>query len=233
MQPVGAARGRRGRRHEELRAFGERVSSLDPSEVRLDRGDPPFELRDRPAERAPKRFAAASGREVGQLVGNQCAPSFELTAGRRVGVRQRAFSDAQRGALAGPDRPGHYAAPFPRELDGLEPHPHYRGAFETRAPERVHRLAAARRGRRRYRFAVRRARGLRRTHRVPDARAPCGVEHPDAQSRSANEVHGLAWHANLEEGDLAAALAGDLRDPDALQIPPIELGLHLSRGAIA
>jgi hypothetical protein len=70
-------------------------------------------------------------------------------------------------------------------------------------------------------------------HCVTDGASPGRIEDPDAEPRCANEVHGLTGYANLEEGHLGAGRPGERREANALHVPPIELGLHVSRGAIA
>ncbi len=209
----GASRSCRGRRHEELRAAGQGVGAFDPRKVTFDRGDPFADLADRLAERAAEKLTTAGRIEVPERVGHDDAALLERLAG--YGVERLTAADAKgQVSLSSIAAVGRGRAVLADEFDRLEPDPRDRSPLEASAPERAGSIPG----------------GGACAHGLAKASTPCPVEDPDSQSRDANEVHGLARYANLEERDLAAPQSCD---SDALHISPTELGLHLSRGAIA
>jgi hypothetical protein len=65
---------------------------------------------------------------------------------------------------------------------------------------------------------------------LPEPRASLAVHCSHAETCRADQVQRLAAQANIEQRDFALA---EPHDPDALDMSPIELGLHLLSGAIA
>ena len=196
--------------HEEPRSLGQRVGALHLREVSLHRGRPPRDARDRPDERAPEGIASIFDPDGDERPGDRGAALVERRAVGEERLGELAVLEAK-GALLAFAGVGADDAPVTREFDAAQACARRR-PLEARPPVDLRR------------------RDGRASHRDVQARAALSADRADPQARGAHQVQRFARDADLEERDFAVP---EPCDPDALDMSPTELGLHLPRGAIA